>query len=422
MAFVPRRDDTASAKAGITRNCYRHGIVMAHGRVPMITRRSLVMAVAGFSATAVGIGIGRFSYTALIPALIEQGWTSQAEAGYLGATNLLGYLIGASVADRVVSRFGFRRALIASFLACVIGVAACAWPLSLAWLMLWRLLVGIAGAMLMVLAAPTILPAMPAADRAVASGVIFTGVGVGVALSAVALPLLAGEPLPLVWLGLAALMLALIAIGWRGWPPERTVEAAGGAAPPAPRGLMALLLVAYVLDAVGFVPHSLFLADYVARELGRGVASGARYWMLFGIGAALGSICVGWAAARFGFGRALIGAFVVKTLAVSMPLFVPPGAWLGLSALLVGALTPGTTALLSGRTAEFMPQALQRRAWGWMTTAFSLGQAGASYAMTALAAAWTSYVGLYALGAVALAVATGCVLASHRLSPNEARA
>lgn len=387
----------------------------------MITRGTFTMALAGFSATAVGIGIGRFSYTALIPALIQQDWTSQAEAGYLGATNLLGYLAGAAFGDRVARQLGLTVALKLSFATCILGTAACALPLHLAWLMGWRLMVGIAGGVLMVLAAPTILPATPPGERAAAGGIIFTGVGVGVALSAIALPLLAGYPLPIMWLGLAGLMLALTLGGWRGWPLHRaTLAGPTPSAPARPSGVVRLLLVAYVADAAGFVPHSLFLADYVARELGLGLAAGARYWMLFGIGAALGSITVGAAAARFGFARALVGALVVKTIAVALPLIAGPGPVLAVSAVLVGALTPGTTALLSGRTAELVAPEAQRRVWGWMTTAFSLGQAGAGYGMTALAAAWGSYTGLYAIGTAALILATVCAIAAGG-QPREAK-
>jgi len=380
----------------------------------MISARTFTMAFAGFSATAVGIGIGRFSYTALIPALIQQGWTSQAEAGYLGSTNLLGYLIGAVFGDRVVRRLGLTLALKLSFAVCILGTALCALPLHLAWLMGLRLLVGIAGGVLMVLAAPTILPATPAGERAAAGGIIFTGVGVGVAMSAIALPLLAGYPLPIMWLGLAGLMLALALGGWRSWPLDRATVSGPTTmtAPVRANGVVRLLLIGYVADAIGFVPHSLFLADYVARELGLGLASGAQYWMLFGIGAALGSVTVGAAAARFGFARALVGALVVKTVAVALPLVAGPGPVLAISAVLVGALTPGTTALLSGRTAELVAPEAQRRVWGWMTTAFSLGQAAAGYAMTALAAAWGSYTGLYAIGTAALILATVCAVAA----------
>ena len=44
---------------------------------------------AAFSACLVGIGLARFAYTPLIPALIAAEWFSPAQAAYLGAANLL---------------------------------------------------------------------------------------------------------------------------------------------------------------------------------------------------------------------------------------------------------------------------------------------------------------------------------------------
>ena len=46
--------------------------------------------LAGLSATLVGIGLGRFAYTPLIPVLIDAGWFSASDAAYLGAANLAG--------------------------------------------------------------------------------------------------------------------------------------------------------------------------------------------------------------------------------------------------------------------------------------------------------------------------------------------
>ena len=51
--------------------------------------------VAALSANLVGIGLARFGYTPLIPALIAAGWFTPSAAVYLGAANLAGYLAGA---------------------------------------------------------------------------------------------------------------------------------------------------------------------------------------------------------------------------------------------------------------------------------------------------------------------------------------
>ena len=55
-------------------------------------------ALAGLSASLVGIGLARFAYTPLIPALIAAHWFAPAAVVYLGAANLAGYLAGALAA------------------------------------------------------------------------------------------------------------------------------------------------------------------------------------------------------------------------------------------------------------------------------------------------------------------------------------
>lgn len=57
-------------------------------------RMSLIV----FLATCLGIGVFRFSYTALMPIMIEQYHWTHDFASYLGSANLLGYLIGALLA------------------------------------------------------------------------------------------------------------------------------------------------------------------------------------------------------------------------------------------------------------------------------------------------------------------------------------
>src|SRR3982074_1586381 len=61
---------------------------------------------AALSAILVGIGLARFGYTPLIPALIAAGWFTPSAAVYLGAANLAGYLAGALGARAVAARFG----------------------------------------------------------------------------------------------------------------------------------------------------------------------------------------------------------------------------------------------------------------------------------------------------------------------------
>ena len=160
-------------------------------------------ALAGLSASLVGIGLARFAYTPLIPALIAAHWFAPASVIYLGAANLAGYLAGALAARPLAAwkpRAGVLRGMMllatASFFASVA-------PVSLAWFGAWRFAAGLAGGVIMVLAAPTILPHADPKRRGLIGGLIFTGVGLGVAASGTLVPLLLRAGLPATWIGWA---------------------------------------------------------------------------------------------------------------------------------------------------------------------------------------------------------------------------
>ena len=191
------------------------------------------------------------------------------------------------------------------------------------------------------------------------------------------------------------------------WAPElarpaavRTESTAGGVAD----GTLALwwVMTAYALDAVGFLPHTLFWVDFLAREQGLGISAAANQWALFGIGAISGPVLVGRIAQRLGCGRALIIAFLLKTLAVALPLCSGDPLARSVSSLVVGAMVPGIVALVSVRIAELVGVREHRRYWGLATVIFAVTQAAAGYGLTALYAAWGSYYPLFAIGSSAL--------------------
>lgn len=130
---------------------------------------------AGLCASLVSIGLARFAYTPLIPALIQAQWFSANDVVYLGAANLVGYLIGALFGRPLARQLGNKNALRLMMFAVTAAFFACAYPLSVSWFFGWRLLSGIAGGAIMVLVAATVLPHVPAARKGLASGAIFWG-------------------------------------------------------------------------------------------------------------------------------------------------------------------------------------------------------------------------------------------------------
>src|SRR5207248_7065407 len=89
--------------------------------------------MAALSANLVGIGLARFGYTPLIPALIAAGWFRPSAAVYLGAANLAGYLAGALGARWIAARTGTATALRLAMLLTAASLFACAFPLGFGW-------------------------------------------------------------------------------------------------------------------------------------------------------------------------------------------------------------------------------------------------------------------------------------------------
>ncbi|HEX6012556.1 MAG TPA: YbfB/YjiJ family MFS transporter [Geminicoccaceae bacterium] len=380
---------------------------------PAVERRA---ALAGLCATLVGIGLARFAYTPLLPALIEGGWFTPAQAAYLGAANLVGYLAGAVGARALLARVPASLLLRAMMALAAATFLACALRLGFPWFLFWRFLSGLSGGVLMVAVAPTVLGMVAAQRRGRVGGIMFTGVGVGIAASGTLVPFLLRLELVAAWVGLGALAVLLTALAWRGWPadpprpaPAAVVAGRGRVARP----ILAVTLL-YALDALGLVPHMVFFVDFIARGLARGVEAGASFWVIYGLGAMAGPLLAGWLGDRVGFARALSLGLVLQLAGVLIPLLAPGTLLLAVSALVMGTFTPGMPSLVLGRLHELARGGDQHAAWALATTAFALAQAAGAYGMSWLYARSDGYAPLFLAGAVALAAALALSLATGR--------
>ncbi|MET4213616.1 YbfB/YjiJ family MFS transporter [Bradyrhizobium sp. LA2.1] len=374
------------------------------------SRQAWRYAVAGLSASLVGLGLARFSYTPLIPALIAAKWFSASDVVYLGAANLAGYLAGALAARALANRIGAVRALRAMMLLATLSFFASSSPVSFTWFFAWRFLSGLTGGIIMVLAASVILPHVSAARRGIVGGVIFAGVGLGVAASGTLVPLLLQQGLQQSWYGLGVLSAVLTLASWWNWPAEARSDAAPShhakshQTSPAVRAL----LVQYGLNAVALVPHMVFIVDFVARGLGQGIAAGSRYWVLYGLGAIVGPLVTGHLGDRSGFGPALRAAFLIEAAAVLLPTVSTAPVSLIVSSVVVGGFTPGIVPLVLGRIHELVPHSTeqQRATWSHATTSFALFQAAAAYGFSWIyAQTGGDYLVLFGLGGAAVVLA-----------------
>jgi len=295
---------------------------------------------AGGCATLLGVGLQRFAYAPLLPAMVLAGWLGPGAAGVLGASNLAGYLIGAASAPATARRLGLRLTLRAAMLSAAASLALCAWPGGLAWFLPWRILAGVSGGFLMVLAGPAVQQAVAASLRGRAAGVTFGGVGFGIVAGAVLIPVLLPMGLSSAWLALAVAALMLTLLSWRLWPdvpppPRLPVSAAGAWR----------LIVCYALAAAGATPQMVWWPDYIARGLGLGAAEGSLMWSAYGVAAAAGAVLCGALAGRIGIRRLYTAILALQAAGLALPLLNSSLACLFASSVLAGASALSTAAL-----------------------------------------------------------------------------
>ena len=386
------------------------------------TRHWIWPVMAGVCAMLVGLGLGRFAYTPLIPPLVTDGWFTGGDAAYLGAANLAGYMVGALVGHRFAGRLEVP-VLRGMMLLTAVSFAACAVPLSFTWFFGWRFAAGVAGAVIMVLTAPRVLSAVPRRRLGLAGGLIFAGVGLGIAASGTLVPALIGLGLEAAWLALCGLAVVLTAISWPLWPGIAPPPAAPAAPARVDRRRLCLIL-AYGLVAAALVPHMVFLVDYVARGLGRGLEVGAIFWVLFGAGAVFGPVAAGRVADAIGFATAMRVGLAILAGSIAWLALSGDTAALVVTALYAGAAVPGFTALALGRLRALLPPetppAEVRATWGRATLSFAVMQAAAGYACSALFDITGDYNLLFATGAGAAALALIIDLAGRESRPRPA--
>jgi len=362
-------------------------------------------AFSGLLAMLTSIGIARFGYAPLVPALVAAHWFSASAAFWLGASNLLGYLIGAAGMRSWRGVIHTKRAVVSLMAVTALAELASAWNFGVAYAGVWRLLTGMTGGALMVLMAVAVVGRVPAADRGKAGGITFAGMGAGIMLSGLVIPRILPFGLQFTWAllgGACVVGTVIVACIMPAAIIPAKVKTAGRAAINLP---VVLILIAYGLVAVGFVPHILFWASYIAIFLHHGIGAGAAYSALLGLAATVGSPVLGRIADRLGFVATLAAAYFAMSACTLCPLIFGPG-WgeLAVSSIGVGTVGLGVVVLTSGALAGLLPAARLASTWGLATLSYSTLQAVSAAGFSTLFHATGDYRLLYAIAAGA----SGC--------------
>ncbi|MBK9519242.1 MAG: YbfB/YjiJ family MFS transporter [Anaeromyxobacter sp.] len=353
------------------------------------------------------MGIGRFAYTALLPGLQRAHGLDDAAGGLIASANLTGYLAGVLWARRTPPGPPRLWLLRVGLLGSVLTTAASVGASGLAGWAAVRFAAGVASGLVFVLVSAAVLEALPRGRERLA-GLLFAGVGLGIALSGVVAAATAAAAWQAPWLllGGAALLLALPALLMAPGQPVLHPAPAGGRHDGVTFGRLA---VAYGLEGLGYIVSGTFAVRAVQQTPGlEGWA--AWVWVAAGLAAAPSAALWGWAARRLGLRWALTAAFATQAVGMALPALSASGAAAVLGALFFGGTFIGIVTLTVDLARRLMPEAAVR-AIGSLTAVYGVGQAVGPYLAGRLsqatghpAPAVLAAAGAVALGALVLAL------------------
>jgi len=329
-----------------------------------LSDRPYVVALAGMAALAAAMGIGRFAFTPLLPMMLSDGVITLVDGSWLATANYVGYLLGALacmalpwVAPKARQRWHPARLARWGLAATVLLTLAMALPLPWAWAAL-RFGAGVASAVVLLNIAAWCMLRLVALGQPALGGLIFSGPGLGIALT-----------------GLSASAM----VAWRpvvqGLPQA---AAAASSAPvanppglgPAARGVLTL---AYGLAGLGYIVTATFLPVIARAALPAGSVWPDLFWPLFGMGVAMGAALSTRAPMAWDRRWLLLVAYLLQAAAIGLSLVWPGVAGFALGSWLLGL--PFTAITFFG-----LQEA--RRVWpsagdsftGLLTAAYGLGQ------------------------------------------------
>jgi predicted MFS family arabinose efflux permease len=328
---------------------------------------------------AVSNSFARFAYALLLPAMRTDLGLSYSQAGGLNTANALGYLAGALIAARYVSRVGNRRLFCVGMVATVIAIVGSGLAGEFIGQVCLRAVAGVGGAMVFISGA--VLASNVFADRphlsSSAIALYFGGAGAGIALSGTGIPWLlqiAGDDAWRIgWLAIGGVSALFGALGI--WGARQIEDPASGPRHSAwPVAKFRAGLGSYFLVGVGYIAYMTFVVAWM-RSHGASSFDIALTWGTLGIAAMIAPAVWHVPLERWQAATTLAVASAVIGVGAGIPLYSTSLPAMILSALLFGGAMFAAPASVTALVKRSLPKPAWGSAVAVFTVVFALGQA-----------------------------------------------
>ncbi|SEK45663.1 Predicted arabinose efflux permease, MFS family [Variovorax sp. YR750] len=337
-------------------------------------------ALACMVTLSVAMGLGRFAFTPMLPIMLHEGKLELAAGGVLASLNYLGYFLGAvSCAAIGIKASSMVRGGLVATAALLVGMGLLHSFTS--WGVL-RTAAGVMSAWVFVFASGWGLRRLAETNAPTLAGVIYTGPGIGIAMTGLLGGALGRWGSEAGWIGLGVLAVVLIAVIWRVFDDGEHVHAAGGAAPapaaaarvagPADRSDAIWLVALYGLAGFGYIITATFL-PVIARQALPGSSWPDFFWPLFGLAIIPGALIGARAPTHWDNRLLLAVAYALQALGVVLSVAWPSIAGFALGSLLLGMPFTAIT-LFAMRDARRLRGNAAAGLIGYATASYGVGQ------------------------------------------------
>jgi predicted MFS family arabinose efflux permease len=337
-------------------------------------------ALACMVTLAVAMGLGRFAFTPMLPIMLHEGKLQLEAGGVLASLNYLGYFLGAvSCAAIGIKAKTMVRGGLAATAVLLVGMGVLHSFTS--WGVL-RAAAGVMSAWVFVFASGWGLRRLAETNSPALAGVIYTGPGIGIAMTGLLGGALGRWGSEAGWIGLGLLAVVLVAAIWRVFDDgELPAAAASTAAPVAAAGTpasasarsdAAWLVALYGLAGFGYIITATFL-PVIARQALPGSPWPDFFWPLFGLAIIPGAL-IGARAPLYWDNRLLLAAaYALQALGVLLSVAWPTIAGFALGSLLLGMPFTAIT-LFAMRDARRLRGNAAAGLIGYATASYGVGQ------------------------------------------------
>ncbi len=334
----------------------------------------LVLILTGTAALALAIGIGRFTYTPILPFMLEELNISKTEGGLIASWNFFGYLCGSLLS---ISSIFKKRIKLVFFISIVLSIST-TFLMSIddevIFFIIIRFISGLSSAFVLIFGTSLILPSIQAFGKKSLSTSHFMGVGFGIVISSILVTFLGelGFHWDDLWIGVAILSVILAFPIFICTPNEILQHPYSQNLNYKNNFSFSLISVAYGLYGFGYVILGTFISA-MARETSGLEETEMYVWLLVGLAGIPMVIFWPWFGKKIGNDLALFFACAIMGLGVIMPVLLENKVGITSASILLGSTFIPITALalLEGQSRYY---GSIRVSTAILTSSFSVGQ------------------------------------------------